>query len=200
MIDDWRIKSEELIELDPIRFSASSDLFNPMPQIITGAESIGITKSQAIRSVKIPKEKIIARMKKYLNHLRIQAENTGSHRDLSRIETELENMMNDTEEFYRLRTHGVTAGNLYMDVTCLVKMRNGLTDKVRVPFAGIALYDPTNTLVVRQPRQQRPRGDSYEFMSVKPIPCSLSSLAGFLYRESELVRARAEYKARKNNI
>ena len=118
----------------------------------------------------------------------------------SQIKAELENMLSDNEEYYRLRNSGNIENGGTPDIVCNVRYTNGLSDKVRVPFAGLVIYDPAKQTLFKQPRQQRPRGDSYVFLSVSPIPCSLASASGLLYRESELEKARAKYRERKNLV
>jgi len=179
----WRELVNQLNEINPVRYPLNAEKFSLMPQLYTGVESFSVYISPATLSRKYEKAKIVSRMEKYIDSLSHDSRNTGDWTITNRVKHELEVMNKDKETYYRLRNTCST------DMTCVLTYENGLTDKVKIPFCGALLFNNERLIDLKPTKKLNTRTDSFDYLGVNPIACSLS-LAGNLYRESEIIKAR----------
>ncbi|MDH0348203.1 hypothetical protein [Aeromonas dhakensis] len=192
LIQEWDNRARELTAADPIRFPKTAFILAPIPQVIYGVSSMSIAVGGATTSKKFTRESILGRYDRAIKRAR-QAELVSHNNTLLRLlERERELLAKDNETHYRIRN---TCGT---ETICTVTFKDGTTDRVRVPRVGVAFAAPYGGIEIRKPRSMSPRSDRLEHMGVEPLDCSLSGLAGLVYKESEIIKARAEYQLRNN--
>lgn len=188
LISEWDRMARELIAADPIRFPKTAFVLAPIPQVIYGVKAMSIAVGDATTSKKYTKQSMLGRYDRAIRQAK-RAERVSNNKALLRqLERERALLAEDDETHYRVRN---TCGT---ETICTLTFKDGTTDKVRVPHVGVAFADLNGSLEIRQPRIMSPRSDRVELLGVDPLDCSLSGLAGFVYRESELIRARAKYQ------
>lgn len=190
----WRAYVHDLTQLDPIRFDPSASIFKPEPQFYTDAVDVFVRKHNATSTRKVAKARIVSRMENLLKRALSSAALSGDYSHTDEIKRQLDNMRNDDEEFYRIRTEG------YTDIMAFIRLSEGTEPiKTRIPFAGLFIYEKSKPVCVSLPdqsRQEKRRKDSLATLGIQSIPCSLK-LKGQIYRESELLAAKE--KARSSN-
>lgn len=182
----WEEQADKLIASDPVRFSPTSFLLKPIPQVIYGARQISISVTKATASKTFSKQHILDRYGRAIkNAKRVERVSRDPHYRAT-LERERDAILAHPEEVYRVRN---TCGT---ETVCAVTFKDGTIDKVRVPHVGVAFVE-IDEIVIKKPRAMRPRADSLEFMGVKPLTCSIATISGLLYRESEVILAKAKY-------
>lgn len=190
LTQEWDNRAKDLTAADPIRFPKTAFVLAPIPQVIYGVSSMSISVGGATTSKKFTKPSFLGRYDRAIKHAK-QAERI-SHNNVLLLQLERERALlsADNETHYRVRNKCGT------ETICTVTFADGTTSRVRVPHVGVAFAAPFGGIEIRKPRTMSPRSDRLEHMGVEPLDCSLSGLAGQVYKESEIIKARAEYNRR----
>lgn len=190
-LSHWRELANRLNEINSVRYPINAEKFSLIPQIYLDVESFTISVTPATLSRKYEKSKIVARMERYLESLSESSRISGDWVLTNRIKNELDNMNKDSEIYYRLRHTCST------EAVCQINYETGVSEKVKIPFVGALMFSQNKPIRQKKLKQLSPRKDSFEHLGINPIPCSLS-LAGHLYRESEILKARARFAEQKH--
>lgn len=185
MIALWHSLADQLCEGDPARYNRKSIIFSPEPRILHKQADVFIKVNKATSTRKISKDRIILRLR---DLRRVTKQSGGVSDKVIALEEEIQRFKDDPENTYRIRTEG------YTEVVLLHRQKGDIElDKVRVPFAGVFIYDPKNLCAIHMPDSGRDfvRSDRVEDLGVPIIQCSLQT-RGFLFRETDLINARAK--------
>lgn len=190
LTQEWENRARDLTQADPVRFPSNAFVLAPVPQVIHGVRSMSIGVGSATTSKKYTKASILGRYDRAIRHARLGTDVSHDSTLLRQLERERELLASDNESHYRIRNTCST------ETICTLTFKDGTSSKVRVPRVGIAFAAPNSSIEIRQPRVMAPRSDRLEHLGVVPLDCSLSGLAGLVYKESEILKARAQYQAR----
>lgn len=217
-IATWHKYTRLLCKLDPVRFIPTSTLFHPAPEIITDTQQFTYTTTTAVNSKLYDKAVITHKMELHIQAIRSKIDAlegvlrrypAGAQHEpeykadkealriqrgqLAIFKAELDAMLEDNEEHYRMRNASGT------DTICIYHSDNeGKQVKKRVPMAGCLFFAPRGGLKAR-PNAPLTRSDSYEALGIKPISCSLSLYRGKFYRESEVLAAQRQHREHRDN-
>ncbi|AXF67302.1 hypothetical protein DVA44_24965 (plasmid) [Leclercia sp. W17] len=190
LTQEWENRARDLTLADPVRFPSNAFVLAPVPQVIHGVRSMSIAVGSATTSKKYTKASILGRYDRAIRHARQGVDVSHDSTLLRQLVREREMLAGDSETHYRIRNTCST------ETICTLTFTDGTSNKVRVPRVGIAFAAPNSSIEIRTPRVMAPRSDRLEHLGVVPLDCSLSGLAGLVYKESEILKARAQYQAR----
>lgn len=190
LTQEWDNRARDLTAADPLRFPKTAFVLAPIPQVIYGVGSMSIAVGGATTSKKFTKQSFLGRYDRAIKHARQAEQVSHNNTLLKQLERERALLAADNETHYRVRNKCGT------ETICTVTFTDGTTSRVRVPRVGVAFAAPFGGIEIRKPRMMSPRSDRLEHMGVEPLDCSLSGLAGLVYKESEIIKAREEYNRR----
>lgn len=190
LIAEWRYLVDVLCTGDPTRYKRNSVTFSPCPVVLHNQTNIFIKVNTATSTRKLTKENIIKRLRdlkrvSYLSH--------GNNDKTQRYAKEIEFFEKDHENTYRVRSDG------YTEIIIMHKAKGDKElSKSRVPYIGTFVYDPNNECSIELPQTNRDyaRSDKLSAMNIPIIPCSLS-IRGLLFRETDIINAKAKSDAEK---
>lgn len=188
MIAKWLLLADQLCEGDPVRYNRASVIFSPEPKVLYDQAEIFIKVNVATSTRKITREKILKRL---TDLRRVSYLAQGNSIQTKRYAREITFFNKETEEEYRIRSEG------YTEIVLLHrKADEDELSKMRVPFAGIFVFDPDKKCRIYMPEHGREyiRSDKLANMGIKPIPCSLN-IRGVLLRESDIIKAKGKNAA-----
>lgn len=197
LINTWKDMVNELVSIDPVRFPENSHIFNPPPRIIYNVDVAKVYVDAATSSRLIEKRIIVDRMKRHIKALEKDADRTSTFASahvLNELREELAAMEADSETHYRCRNSNGT------ETICLFTMKDGETVRERCPFSGFLIDNRSGRVQIKKRREQVERRDKLDFLSCEPVKCSLPSVAGVLYRESELLAQKKRYREQKSGV
>ncbi|MGL6448830.1 hypothetical protein ACSZNO_21125 [Aeromonas veronii] len=197
LIDTWKNMVNELVSIDPVRFPENSHIFNPPPRIIYNVDIVKVYIDSATSSRLIEKRIIVDRMKRHIKALEKDAQRASTFASthvLNELREELAAMEADNETHYRCRNSNGT------ETICLLTMTDGETVRERCPFSGFLIDNRSGRVQIKKKREQAERRDKLDFLSCEEVKCSLPSVAGILYRESELLAQKKRYSEQKSGV
>lgn len=182
-LNSWKEQVERLNELDPITYPLTAAKFGPVPEIINAAKSISIsiTKSTAVREIK--KDVLMRRLRAHIKALKT-ATTPASSALIDHLSDELAEMEADGETSYISRNSNGT------ETTLIIYPIVGEQYRKRVPFAGALIDNRFGDVAIGRAKQIKPRNDSFDYLGVSPIRCSLPNVSGLLYPKSAVEKAK----------
>ncbi|MBU2968744.1 hypothetical protein KO527_05200 [Pseudoalteromonas sp. C2R02] len=170
-----------ILAQDPDTFSPKATKFKPITPYYSGVTKVNLTQPPAINSRKQTSEQIIKRMKRFYDKVSNTHRALGtdeSRANLERVTQELNNLKNDTEETYRIRTYGYTDTNVWLTGELIA------ATTIRIPLTGMFVLDLKESVQVNIADKIDATVLQKNY-PIKPVPCSALP-KGLLYRESEV--------------
>lgn len=182
-LNSWKERVKKLHELDPITYPLTATKFAPIPEIIDGAKSISISvnKSTAVRKIK--KDVLLRRLTAHIKALKT-ATTPASSALIEHLSEELAEMEADGETCYISRNSNGT------ETTLIIYPIVGEQYRKRVPFAGALIDNRFGDVQISMAKQIKQRADSFDYLGVSPVRCSLPNVSGLLYPESAVEKAK----------
>jgi hypothetical protein len=193
LIAKWQVLADQLCDESPHRFNRSSVIFSPEPKVLYGLSEANIIVNEATSTRKINRDDILRRLRKARTAEKISSGKETSTA-IARLDREISFFKAETEETYRLRSEG------YTEILLLIRSDKDVEfEKIRVPFAGIFIFDPNNSCKINQPQSTkgRNRGDKVKNLGVKAVRYSLVRRCR-LFRISDLENAKLSAVAERN--
>lgn len=182
-LNSWKERVKKLHELDPITYPLTATKFGPIPEIIDGAKSISISvnKSTAVRTIK--KDVLLRRLTAHIKALKTSV-TPASSALIEHLSEELAEMEADGETSYISRNSNGT------ETILIIYPIVGEQYRKRVPFAGALIDNRFGDVQIGMAKQIKQRNDSFDYLGVSPIRCSLPNVSGLLYPKSAVEKAK----------
>ncbi|ENC6657612.1 hypothetical protein ABKY47_002061 [Aeromonas hydrophila] len=179
----WKEQVTKLNNLDPLTYPLTATKFGPIPEVVDGAKSISISlnKSTAVRTIK--KDVLMRRLRAHIKALATST--TPASKALTEhLQDELSEMETDGETAYISRNSNGT------ETVLIIYPIVGEQYRKRVPFAGALIDNRFGDVAVGMAKQIKQRNDSFDYLGVTPIRCSLPNVSGLLYPKSAVEKAK----------
>lgn len=182
-IDIWDRSVRKLNNIDPDTYPLNATVFSPMPCIISNARKITIANNKATAVRTIKKTVLLRRYKSYIASMQGKGDAIPAS-VLARLKAELAAMEVDGETEYVSRNdkNNETALNIYPII--------GTQERKRVPIAGVIIDNRFNDVEISPAKKLAERGDTFQALQIREVPCSLPLVGGRLYPKRAVEKAK----------
>lgn len=182
-IDIWEKSVRKLNNIDPDTYPLNATVFNPMPCIISSARKITIANNKATAVRTIKKSVLLRRYKSYIASMQGKGDTIPAS-VLARLKAEMAAMEVDGETEYVSRNdkNNETSLSIYPII--------GAQERKRVPIAGVIIDNRFNDLEISPAKKLAERGDTFQALQIREVPCSLPLVGGRLYPKRAVEKAK----------
>lgn len=182
-IDIWDKSVRKLNNIDPYTYPLNATVFNPMPCIISSVRKITIANNKATAVRTIKKTVLLRRYKSYIASMQGKGDTIPAS-VLARLKAEMAAMEVDGETEYVSRNdkNNETSLSIYPII--------GAQERKRVPIAGVIIDNRFNDLEISPAKKLAERGDTFQALQIREVPCSLPLVGGRLYPKRAVEKAK----------